>query len=188
MCMFTGVYQGQPCKRFVSLRFPYQACATVCVCVSACFILPTSPVLVLLPNSICKYPLLLREIIRHTSPSHPEYLKLCMCSSASSPLPSDITRICAAEAYQKIEQVVASVEQGKAKADNVNRMLTLSSSIYGADVCFAFFSLSCSFYLYLSLVRFSSLSVVVLPLSLSPSLSLSLPLSVYLCVMCMYVY
>ncbi|KAJ3025461.1 UNVERIFIED_CONTAM: Myosin 10A, isoform D [Siphonaria sp. JEL0065] len=59
---------------------------------------------------ICKYPLLIREAIRHTSTYHPDYAQLTT-------------------ALSKIETVVTIVNEGARQAENVQRMLELQTRL-----------------------------------------------------------
>ncbi|KAJ3070680.1 Myosin 10A, isoform D [Podochytrium sp. JEL0797] len=59
---------------------------------------------------ICKYPLLIRETIRHTHPSHPDFPHLTL-------------------ALSKIETVVTIVNEGARQAENVQKMLDLQTRL-----------------------------------------------------------
>lgn len=63
---------------------------------------------------LCKYPLLLRETIKYTEKDHPDYAKL-------------------EEAYMKIEQVVASVEESKRQEEDIEAMRKTVSKLEGLD-------------------------------------------------------
>ncbi|KAL6072247.1 guanine nucleotide exchange factor 9 [Balamuthia mandrillaris] len=61
---------------------------------------------------ICKYPLLLRELLRYTAEDHPEYEDL-------------------AAAYQKVESVAHHVEKHNNRAENVSKMIEIQRSVTG---------------------------------------------------------
>jgi len=61
---------------------------------------------------VLKYPLLLREVIRHTDESHPDYANLTA-------------------ALAEVNKQVAELNENKAKADNLAKMLDINSRVSG---------------------------------------------------------
>ncbi|TPX30848.1 hypothetical protein SeMB42_g07856 [Synchytrium endobioticum] len=79
-----------------------------CQAMPECRLLPLSTYLIKPVQRICKYPLLLREIIKSTDPKSPDY-ELCQ------------------EALLKVETVVTIVNEGARQAEGVHRMLELQA-------------------------------------------------------------
>ena len=66
---------------------------------------------------ICKYPLLLRDLLKHTDNSHQDYNNLV-------------------QALQKIEEVVAYVNDRKRLAENLQKILDVQNQIESNEVFF----------------------------------------------------
>lgn len=67
---------------------------------------------------VCKYPLLLRELIRYTPEEHPDYKPL-------------------QNAFGKINEVVANINEGQRKAEGLQRIIDLQKLIDGVDTLVA---------------------------------------------------
>eukprot|EP01090_Pellita_catalonica_P021835 TRINITY_DN827_c0_g1_i3.p2 TRINITY_DN827_c0_g1~~TRINITY_DN827_c0_g1_i3.p2 ORF type:complete len:424 (-),score=94.27 TRINITY_DN827_c0_g1_i3:2221-3492(-) len=61
---------------------------------------------------VCKYPLLLRELIKHTPKDHPDYEKLL-------------------QAYDKMEQSVSSINERKKELENLQKMFEIQAKVSG---------------------------------------------------------
>mmetsp|Transcript_32457 Transcript_32457/g.55527 ORF Transcript_32457/g.55527 Transcript_32457/m.55527 type:complete len:564 (+) Transcript_32457:74-1765(+) len=67
---------------------------------------------------VCKYPLLLRELIRYTPEDHPDYQPL-------------------QNAFLKINEVVANINEGQRQAEGLQRIIDLQKLIDGVDTLVA---------------------------------------------------
>eukprot|EP01098_Paradermamoeba_levis_P002945 TRINITY_DN1392_c0_g2_i1.p1 TRINITY_DN1392_c0_g2~~TRINITY_DN1392_c0_g2_i1.p1 ORF type:complete len:425 (+),score=136.55 TRINITY_DN1392_c0_g2_i1:192-1466(+) len=67
---------------------------------------------------ICKYPLLLRELLRYTPPEHPDYQGI-------------------SSAMAKVEAVVADVNKGKKNLENQVKLLQIQQSLMGSNLVLA---------------------------------------------------
>jgi len=63
---------------------------------------------------ICKYPLLLRELIKQTDSSHPDYEKL-------------------KESFEKVEDIVTTINEKKRESEMSQKMYELSQNLSGAE-------------------------------------------------------
>lgn len=63
---------------------------------------------------LCRYPLLLRELLKHTPPDHPDFKTLT-------------------EALQKIEAAVASVNEGKRTDESYSKVVAIAHRLEGLD-------------------------------------------------------
>lgn len=63
---------------------------------------------------VCKYPLLLRELISHTPEDHPDYIPL-------------------QNAFSKINEVVANINEGQRQAEGLSRIIELQKLIDGIN-------------------------------------------------------
>ena len=71
---------------------------------------------------LCKYPLLLRELIKYTPKEHSDYANLL-------------------HAMDKMESLVALVNKSSREAANVQKLTEIENSLIGASVCpFNFYS------------------------------------------------
>ena len=68
---------------------------------------------------ICKYPLLLKDLLKHTPSAHSDYEKL-------------------ESALQKIEFVVSYVNERKRIAENLQKIIDVKDQIESTEVCFSF--------------------------------------------------
>src|SRR3990167_7616875 len=90
---------------------------------------------------ICKYPLLLKDLLKHTPSAHSDYEKL-------------------ESALQKIECVVSYDNERKRIAENLQKIIDVKDQIESTEVCFSFLpSLSPPLFLHSSSPSFCSLSL-----------------------------
>lgn len=68
---------------------------------------------------ICKYPLLFKELLKHTGPDHPDYSNLN-------------------SAFEVMTKLVESINATSRESENIRKIIEIENSLVGAEVIFFF--------------------------------------------------